>query len=804
MNAKRFQPTLFVLCAILLVSFGGTTAVAAQSEPSGLTVDAQAGFDGFYKGDFWFPVTINLANDGPPIEGEIQVIKDDPIPNERLTFRAPISLPTQSNKQVTLYVYTPDPTPNLDVVLVDEAGEVVLETTTNRVSRLPTSDLLYGVVSPDPGEFSFLENVTGGRSNAEVAFLTLADLPEISTAWNALDVLVLNDVDTAQLSPAQLQALDAWVNTGGQLIVTGGANWQKTAAGLEDLLPVTISGSESVDDLPLLAETLAVPFRDPGPYLLTTSSLARGTMLYNEDGLPILAQRPYGRGSVFFLALDPRFAPLLDWDGTEMIFETPARLAPGDTLWGKAPSESYAARSAVESLPDLSLPSVWQMILFLLIYTAVVGPLNYIILKQRNRLELAWLTIPLLILGFTAVTYFTGFQLRGNQVLLNQMSVAYSHTDGEQARVHSVIGLYSPRRATYDLVVPADTLARPFTDSFGAGFGGSSSEAITFSNDNSVDGVRVDVSDVEAFSAQTDRTAVGIDGQGTISPGVSRVNLEATIQNNGDITLEDSVLLFGNSVISLGDLTPGETENINQIISALGSSGSTAAFPGGNTPLTSKASDILGLNYYSDPILYPRYQFLEALEGELFSGPQLQLPANAAVLLGWSDEPLIELDVNNAASTQQDTTLYFVEIPLSQVTESGDAVTVPPFLLNWSVLADSGISGAAIYNLRLNGGWIEFEYEPWDDYESLTVEQMDIVVEQGNSTSYLVPTIKLWNWMAEEWQEVEGVNWGKTAVADPTAYLGANNAVRLRIEDRENSYNHVIQNIYPSLTGSTE
>jgi hypothetical protein len=74
-------------------------------------------------------------------------------------------------------------------------------------------------------------------------------------------VLILNDVDTTALSGEQRQALETWVAHGGHLIVGGGAGAARTVAGLADpstalrqgsehgLLPVTVGGTRSVDDL---------------------------------------------------------------------------------------------------------------------------------------------------------------------------------------------------------------------------------------------------------------------------------------------------------------------------------------------------------------------------------------------------------------------------------------------------------------------------------------------------------------------------------------------------------------------------
>ena len=219
-------------------------------------------------------------------------------------------------------------TSRLTVQLLDEAGDQVARTTSSPLSRMEATDLLYAVISPNGAELGFLEDVSGGRTDAKVALLELDDLPAAAAGWDMLDVLIIHDTDVSQMTAEQQEALDGWLSLGGQLVVAGGAGWQKTAAALTDYLPVTITGSESVADLPGLRTQIGSPFRDDGPYLVTTSTLSNGELLYHEDGLPLLARREWGRGRVYFLALDPTLAPLADWDGSPLLWQTIAGVAP--------------------------------------------------------------------------------------------------------------------------------------------------------------------------------------------------------------------------------------------------------------------------------------------------------------------------------------------------------------------------------------------------------------------------------------------------------------------------------------------
>ena len=283
------------------------------AQDDGLTLSARAGFDGLFKESAAVPVVVSARNDGPLIEGEIRVAVDSS-DGGQVIYTAPISLPTGSDKRVTLYVHALPFAGDLTVQLVSGAT-VVAAVETNALNMTPRDDLLYGVVTADPGGLAFLETVTGGRTGADVAFLDLADLPDVSIAWRALDVLVLDDVDTSRLTAGQLTALRAWAENGGQLVVTGGPGGPKTAAAVADLLPVTVGGVESADDLPALRAFGGAPFAAPGPYTLTGSSLRAGELLIHEDGLPVLAHTPLGLGGVTFLALDPKLAPLAGWVG---------------------------------------------------------------------------------------------------------------------------------------------------------------------------------------------------------------------------------------------------------------------------------------------------------------------------------------------------------------------------------------------------------------------------------------------------------------------------------------------------------
>ena len=814
MHKVHFSSFL-LLIGLLGASILPAAAQSGEAETTtGITISASVGFDSFYKIEFWVPVHVTVANTGPAVEGDVRLTVGSSAAGDRVVYNAPISLPTQSNKRVTLLVNLARAVSAPQVELRDDRGQVVAEVTTGTISPLPPDALLYGVVSPEPGKFSVLESAAGGRAQADVAFLELADLPETAVGWSALDILVLNDVDTGQLTAGQLDALEAWVNGGGQLVVTGGPGWQKTTAAVAEMLPVTVTGSESVDDLPALRQQAGLSFRDPGPYVVATGSLGRGELLLHQEGLPLLARQGQGRGAVYFLALDPKVAPLVDWDGSQVVWAEIANRVPAPPPWGMNLQNSYAAGTAVSSLPSLALPSTIQFILFLLVYVIAVGPANYVALRRLKRLELAWVTIPVLIVLFSAITYLTGFQLRGNQTIINQMSVVHSQVGSEQARVQSLLGLYSPRRSTYDLILPGDAAVRPFEQTFGAIGGSGNIESITRDSALTIHEIRVDVADVETFIAESYRPALPITGEAALSLNSSDVQLSATIVNDSDVTLENAALLLGSTGIALGNIGPGEsksiTENVGRAPTETGTFGpAPAPVPGPATgsPLTSHAEMLLGTaDYYNDRDAFPRWQLLQAVEGSgtPATGPTQSLSGDLVTLVAWARQQQIDVSLNRTEYDTLSDTLYLLELPLTQNIVSGAGVAVPVSLLNWQALATNGVHQPAIHNLDLaTGGWIEFEYEPWPEFQDMVVNELALVLETQASAAEQPPEIRFWEWQQELWVTIAVAGWGETAVPEHARFIGANNVIRLRLQDRSQFGVH-IDAVYPALTGNLE
>ncbi len=814
-HIRPLSPFLFLLIFAILWA----RPAAAQEDDSGdeetapgIALDVTAGMDQYYKENQWVPVQITVANNGPALEGVLRIrLGTD---QDGQTYTAPVSLPTQSNKRITMYVQLTTFTSRLAVQLLDEDGEQVARALSPTLISMSSGDLLYGVISPNGGELGFLEDVMGGRSSAKVALLDLDTLPDAAAGWDMLDILIIHDTDISQLAAAQLDALNAWLSLGGQLVVAGGTGWQKTVTPLADYLPVTVTGSESREDLPGLRTRIGLPFRDPGPYVVTTSTLRSGELILHEDGLPLLARREWGRGRVYFLALDPTLAPLADWDGSPAVWSEVAGDVPRFPFWATGFSNSYAASEAVKNIPTLALPSAVLLLCFMGVYVALIGPANYLVLKRLKRREWAWISIPALIVFFTGCAYLTGFGLKGNNLILHQMNVAYGQASSPGLRVNSLVALYSPRRATYDFILPGDAMAFPFSDSFGGVTGVDMGQvtAIERGTDLIMRDVRVDVSDSETFMVESYQPAPELSSQVSLTASNGRFQLDVTVRNDSEVTLENVVLMYGSVVYGVGTLAPGQEvtwkRNITASEAAAASGTTTYSYGGYTSPLLDHNLEILGTaSPYNDPVAYSRRQLLEAMHQDLYyggSGSYL-IPRGVVTLMGWTDEPLLDLTVDSRRGQDHvASTLYFLELPITEMQISGRDITVPQSMLSWEVLENNGqYGGIGIEDFTLYNGSIEYEFLPTPELAALEVTSLQLNISRQSYSSSTLPNVTIWNWSEEVWETVNLTTWGTRAIPEPAPFLGPGNRVRFRLEN--NSATTIdINTFYPVFTGDLE
>lgn len=266
------------------------------------------------------------------------------------------------------------------------------------------------------------------------------DLPREYISYDTVDAVVIGEAPLNQLSQEQSRALKLWVASGGLLIVTGGADMAGiNAIGLADMLPIEAqaTSSASLAALPEITDVYGQFESAEALTLMTARAKPDARVLVGAAERPIVAERNFGSGLVRFVAINPKLHPFRGWLGAKDLWtdlllpaaETKPRNVNMVTLGGRRNSFSsrWGLKNYLFRLGKVEPPSPKFFLLFLLFYVLTVGPMNYFLLRWKRKTDLAWLTIPSVVLLFTVVSVVVAQASRGSDSIVADVSFVELH-----------------------------------------------------------------------------------------------------------------------------------------------------------------------------------------------------------------------------------------------------------------------------------------------------------------------------------------------------------------------------------------
>jgi hypothetical protein len=819
----RLLPGLLLFVFFAFSAF----AVSAQTPPAAVTLSVNAGYDGRFRSEQWMPVRIRISNDGEDIAGRLVIRPETSGTALNSSFSTPVELASGARQSVFLYVTARSFATQFRVEFIDNAGNIVVSENTPVRSILP-QDQLYVVITQSASGSVDLTGAKVGGYDAFQANWQVDNLPDKPEALDAIDIILFSDVDSGGLSTSQQQALSDWVTRGGHLMVTGGTNWQSTAAGLTDLLPLTPDDSLELDNLAGLATlggALNMAQELSAQAVIATGDLRSDAEILaaNPEGEPLLLRRRLGAGTVDYLAADPGAQPLRDWDGMQNLWFSLASSTAPRPSWANGFYNWDRAGQASEILPGYNiLPDVLPLCGFLVAYIALVGPINYVILNRLNRREYAWVTIPILIIVFSALAWAIGFNLRGNRAILSRLAVVQSWPDSDQARVDGVVGMLSPRRGTYTLTATQGDFLRPIVRTLQSGTLLSSNiQAITDiqqSDTFSAQDFPVDASFIASFntSGTVEKPAVSGQASLTFDGGSGQQTINGSVRNDTEAALLNPVILSRGVVFQLGaTLEPGDIQPFSITLSGEGPPSPSpmqhsvfnpgALFGASAVYLDTGSSeqsvmDIMGERYDQTAYYSPPGADVQAQENrrqQLFLSSFILEPynyygrtntgrGNQVYLAGWSDESPLAFELEGAAWDARDTTLYLVELE-TEYTPPRSTVLISTDQFTWTLQERIGLSEVTPTDISLQpGDDVTFRFTPLPDMVLNEVEELTLRIDRTNNVRLDVP-MKLWDWDDGAWVDIQVLSENDTSIVNtfpirnPDRFLGPQNAVLIRL-----------------------
>lgn len=466
-----------------------------------LQFDVFTGLDNYVPEASWFPITCEIHNDGPPFQAVIEVTGGS-MNQGGYARLVPVELPTGTRKIITIPVFCANSyNGEWNVRLLDSSGRVRDEKPPFRPRGIARrNSVLLGALSRNGSWVPNFQKVQQTHSEWQpvAARLTTATFPDNSIVLEGMDALYLNSESAAPLRVAQVAAIEAWIKSGGHLIVgveqVGDVN---SAAWLRALVPMDLTGSRQVQPGDVLEDwlrsritestgkagnlrahggnnnnrekanskiTMETPFADvlgDTKFAEAELSVAKGSLrsggevVLSVGGEPVIVTRTLGNGRVTVLLFSPEREPVRSWKNLPTFW---SRITGVPARWHVATENYYSSGMStdgifgamIDSRQVRKLPVHW-LLLLLLAYLAVIGPVDQIWLKKIGKPMLTWITFPCYVALFSGLIYLVGYKLRAGESEWNELHVVDVFQSGQRTdlRGHTFGSIYSPVNQNY-------------------------------------------------------------------------------------------------------------------------------------------------------------------------------------------------------------------------------------------------------------------------------------------------------------------------------------------------------------------
>ena len=206
---------------LVLLMVGIALNFSLPQARAALQFDVFLGYDGTVREASWFPIVCEIKNDGPSFAGVIEVTPAGY--GKGNTQRLPVELPTGTLKRVVIPAFAAGRYQTLwEVRLLDGRGKVRQEQVALRPQRqIGWETKLIGSLSRTPSGAATLLPIKRNQPDVQpvAARFQPSIFPDNPLVLEALDAIYLNSEVAVSLRAGQVNALLAWLNAGGHLIV---------------------------------------------------------------------------------------------------------------------------------------------------------------------------------------------------------------------------------------------------------------------------------------------------------------------------------------------------------------------------------------------------------------------------------------------------------------------------------------------------------------------------------------------------------------------------------------------------------
>lgn len=549
--------------------------------------DIFLGYDGVVQEANWFPVVCEIKNDGPAFNGVVQVTGANFATGQPRQLE--VELPTGTLKRVVLPVFSTSWGYSAwDVQLLDERGRVRAEQKAAAARKYVASDVMVlGSLPRTPTGAAAVQPIASSQPELQPASARFqaSIFPDNPLALEGMVCLYLNSERALDLTVAQVNAIMGWLHAGGNLIIAveqitdinsrpwlrelfpSELNEMRTVRNGQAVFNWIRSPASELESSPFANLAEDPKFRSAELQVASGRTKKEAQVVVSEGDTPLVTRAPKGLGKVTGLLFSPEREPFRSWQHLPVFWtrlaEVPQRYyATSDFRQAGNWSSDGIFGAMLDTRQVNKLPVHW-LLLLLLVYLAVIGPLDQYWLKRIQRPMLTWVTFPCYVVFFSVLIYFIGYRLRAGESEWNELQVVdvLQGNSTTQFRGRTYASVYAPSNQRYELkgAQKIATLRPEFAGSWG-GAPSADRGSITQTGDSFAAEVFVPV-----WASQLLVSDWWQPGSRPIEAGLRAAgnDLELSITNVTGRSLPALHVAFGNRLIALGELPAGKSQSIS-------------------------------------------------------------------------------------------------------------------------------------------------------------------------------------------------------------------------------------------------
>jgi hypothetical protein len=287
--------------------------------------------------------------------------------------------------------------------------------------------------------------------------------------------------------------------------------------------------------------------------------------------------------------------------------------------------------------------------------------------------------------------------------------------------------------------------------------------------------VQIEIGGMKPVAVEGTLPALAVQHDLTIELNETVPVLTGTLTNKSDYTIRDAFLVTPGQWTKLGDIPSGASESIN--VSLLSASSGPVFY-------SLNAMDVLNIDYTdieTDAAVARKNAFLQTV---LYSQYSLNKGNWGIYLMGWIDEPMLPLRLQNQRFKTTDTTFYIDMLSPSLKARTGE-LTVPASLFQWE---SSNPNTSPYYVSGVPTGGYTLHFRPAFPMRFGEVKSLQLFLRTNALPDEIIASA--WNFEEKTWTAIQ-LDGDFTDIPNVHRHLGPDNEVRIKVVSNRSDWTEI-------------